>query len=160
MSDPDTSPAAVERLADRLDGPVRIAAQDLIDAYFGHSKKCLASIPADESKDADLICVTGIRQAAATLRALSAERDEATNQLDSARHSITVLERRASEFLAERDALKAELAEAVEFLNALLKEAAITSKRGAATGSHWTHLGMAILKTRAFLARHQKEPRT
>jgi hypothetical protein len=75
MSDPDTSPAAVARLADRLDGPVRIAAQDLIDAYFGHSKKCLASIPADESKDADLICVTGIRQAAATLRALSAERD-------------------------------------------------------------------------------------
>ena len=58
---------------------------------------------------------------------------------------------------AERDALKAELADAVVVLNALLKEASITNNRGAATGPHWTHLGMAILKTRAFIARHQRE---
>jgi uncharacterized coiled-coil DUF342 family protein len=99
----DTTPEAVERLAKRLDGPVRIAAQDLIDAYFGHSNKCLASIPADESKDADLICVTGIRQAAATLRALAAERDHA----NACNRGLVRLNEATQ---ARADALKAEVA--------------------------------------------------
>ena len=54
-------------------------------------------------------------------------------------------------------AAEAKLKEAGGVLNALLKEASITSKRGAVTGSHWTHLGMAILKARAFLASREKD---
>ena len=67
---------------------------------------------------------------------------------------------RAEAAKAERDALKAELAVAVEVTEKLCKEASITSNRGAVTGSHWTFLGMAILKTRAFLARHKQETDT
>lgn len=48
-------------------------------------------------------------EAADTIEALRAERDEARNQLDSALHSIAVLEGRAARFRAERDAAMAEV---------------------------------------------------
>jgi hypothetical protein len=44
----------------------------------------------------------------------AAERDEALNQLDSAHHSVDVLEKRVEALLAERDALRAQLATARE----------------------------------------------
>ena len=47
-----------------------------------------------------------------SLLAEEAERDEALNQLDSARYSVDVLERRMAAVMAERDRLRALLAEA------------------------------------------------
>ena len=99
----------------------------------------------------------GLHGTEATLRALSAA------LLDVSKREAAMMARYDAKLEAadvQLTALKAELADAVEIAERLCKEASITSKLGAVTGSHWTHLGMAILKTRAFLARHQKEADT
>jgi uncharacterized small protein (DUF1192 family) len=65
----------------------------------------------------------------------TAERDEALNQLDSALHSVDVLEKRVEALLAERDALRAQLAKAHSERDAAIaamSEAA--RKRGEAEG--------------------------
>ena len=58
-------------------------------------------------------CEFGDLNVSATLRALSAERDEALNQLGSARHSVDVLERRVADMLARSEAAEAKLKEAL-----------------------------------------------
>jgi hypothetical protein len=45
-------------------------------------------------------------EAAILIEALQAERDEAINQLDSARHSVEVLEKRVAEFMADNARLR------------------------------------------------------
>jgi septal ring factor EnvC (AmiA/AmiB activator) len=73
---------------------------------------------------------SALEQAAAAIEALTAERDEALNQLDSARHSVDVLEKRVAFVEGERrktfqallkvtkihDDVEAKLAKAVEAL--------------------------------------------
>ena len=81
---PRTSPEAVERLAQMLE-------TDASDQNF-MPDELTGLLPDNEY------------EIAATLRALSADRDEALNQLDSARHSVDVLESRVAKLKAERDA--------------------------------------------------------
>ncbi len=76
---------------------------------------------------------------AAKLAEVTAERDEATNQLDSARHSIDVLEKRAAEVEAEKREMVmqslADLGQAQEAYEALqAAEAEVARLRGALTG--------------------------
>jgi hypothetical protein len=52
-------------------------------------------------------------QASDCIEAADAERDEALNQLDSARHSVDVLEKRVAKMEAERDAAVVELRDLV-----------------------------------------------
>ncbi len=49
-------------------------------------------------------------EAWAKIEALTAERDEALNQLDSARHSVEVLEKRVAKFMADNARLREALA--------------------------------------------------
>lgn len=75
----------MDDLVKRLRGPVKTAAQDLIDRYFGNSDKCLATIPADPERDADLILVNGLSEAANRIEKLEAENARlraAINKLD------------------------------------------------------------------------------
>jgi hypothetical protein len=77
--------------------------------------------------------------AEAKLAEVEAERDEATNQLDSARHSVDVLEKRAAEVEAEKREMVmqslADLGQAQEAYEAqLAAEAEVARLRGALTG--------------------------
>ena len=140
---PDTSPEAVERLAQMLE----------TDASDQHAQPCEMTglMPEDEYEAA-----ATLRALSAALKACKARNVSAVEWVQEQHRCADQYAARAEAAEAERDALKAELAEAVEVTEKLCKEASITSNRGAVTGSHWTHLGMAILKTRAFIARHQK----
>lgn len=86
----------------RLRGPIAQAAQDLIDRYFGNTDKCLASIPANPEKDADLVLSRGIAEAADRIEEL-----EATNR-------AVALDMIASD--ERKSEMEAKLAKAVEGL--------------------------------------------
>ena len=130
---PDTSPEAVERLAQMLE----------TDASDQHTQPCEMTglMPEDEY------------EAAATLRALSAALD-----VERASHTATITDwqadlARAEAAEAERDALKAELAEAKMLLSHMVNHAEWLEKN---EYFFWE----ATDKARAFLARHQKETDT
>jgi hypothetical protein len=87
----------------------------------------------------DWVRFTDYEALAAKLAEVTAERDEATNQLDSARHSIDVLEKRAAEVEAEKREMVmqslADLGQAQEAYEAqLAAEAEVARLRGALTG--------------------------
>ena len=60
-----------------------------------------------------------LKEAAAAIEALTAERDEALNQLDSATHSVEVLEKRVAEFMADNARLREALDETAPALPAV-----------------------------------------
>ena len=92
-----------------------------------------------------------MRAQKARAEAAEGERDEALNQLDSARYSADVLEKRVS-------ALKAELAEAVEILTDCFDAFDLHATQYPAMVKGYTL--DARNSARAFLARHQKETDT
>ena len=79
----------------------------------------------------------------ARISALSADRDEALNQLDSARHSVDVLESRAAKLKSERDA-------ANEDVRVLLRE----------IYSRDAYMSPELKAIHNRLARHQKDTDT
>ncbi len=98
---PDTSPEAVERLANRLGGtPLYDGSGEESDLPDNASATLRALSAALESAE------MSAKHWHARAKAAEAELDEALNQLDSSRHSVDVLESRVAK-------LKAELAEAV-----------------------------------------------
>ena len=124
MTDQDTSPEAVGRMAARL---------------------CTSQQPSIGQR----------RSIAATLCALSAERDEMTRRRDywKALAEGQDFTRVYLETCAERDALKAELAEAVEVMRRYEEELRLIRMKD--TGAVYD----VLLRTdaRTFFARHQKE---
>lgn len=87
----------VQNLIERLRGPVRQAASDLIAAYFGDTSKVLASIPARPDHDADLLLVAGISDAADALTAMQARAEKAEAELAEARAKNGALVEMAAE---------------------------------------------------------------
>ena len=181
---PDTSPEAVERLAQMLEK----------DARDQHTQPCEMTglMPGDECEIAatlrdlsaaleieKLNCVTLLNDAdldynrktnglirrhakqildlKARAEAAEAERDEALNQLDSSRHSVDVLESRVAK-------LKAELAEAVGVIVECREEIDDYIRHeyphDHPVQERYRERDFAANPARAFLARHQKEKDT
>lgn len=68
------------------------------------------------------------------IEALTAERDEAINQLDSATHSVEVLEKRVAKFMADNARLTAALTDARPYLERGLDKMAFNIIRAALKG--------------------------
>ena len=85
MTNDTTAPDLIER----LDGPIKQVALDLVAAYFGTSTKSLVSIPANPSKDADLILCEGIGEAARALEAAQERIAELEGALKLAEQDIS-----------------------------------------------------------------------
>lgn len=92
----------IEALAARLEGPTMTAAKDLIAAYFGDKSKCLASIPADPSRDADLLVTADIKAAATLARTAL----DALARLEDAEAAQALVVERAVEAAYEADSLE------------------------------------------------------
>ena len=75
-----------------------------------------------------------LAEAADRIEALTAERDEAINQLDSATHSVEVLENRVAKFMADNARLTAALTDAGPYLERGLDEMAFNIIRAALKG--------------------------
>lgn len=95
----------IEALAARLEGPTMTAAKDLIAAYFGDKSKCLASIPADPSRDADLLVTADIKAAATLARTAL----DAMARLEDAEAAQALVVERAAEAAYEADSLEISL---------------------------------------------------
>ncbi len=132
-------------LIKRLRGPVRQAAQDLINAAFNNreGRGVQFSIPAKPDEDTDLVLVAGIKAAADALEAAERERDE-----------LLFGDKHIAELVREHVALKAKL-EAAERVIAPWAKGAVgyTEQDVAAHRMVPVHVSW-LLAARDYLARH------
>ena len=145
---PDTSPEAVERLADALECAARVSsASKMICGWLDEAAQTLRALYAklEAEKERSNKFMWQVRDTCK--RAEAAEAELYQRKADSKRWRQEATSR-TNELIAERDALKAELAEAVGVMQA------------------WKTAGpdqdyyQAVQKRNAFLARHQKETDT
>ena len=85
--------------------------------------------------DVSLKAIDAMDEAADRIEQLTAERDEALNQLDSATHSVEVLEKRVAEFMADNARLTVALTDARPYLERGLDKMAFNIIRAALKGA-------------------------
>jgi hypothetical protein len=142
---PDTTPEAVDQLADDLECAARISsASKMICGWMDEAALTLRALSAERDREkayADQSAIN-LDNALERAEAAEAERGEALNQLDSARHSVDVLEKRVGVFKAE---------------NARLREALTDMRDDKIAYRHASHFRR---RAAVVLARHQKEKDT
>ena len=84
--------------------------------------------------EVSLKAIDAMEEAADRIEQLTAERAEAINQLDSARYSVEVLEKRVAKFMADNARLTAALTDARPYLERGLDKMALNIIRAALKG--------------------------